>query len=177
VTTARIAQRILVIRGQKVMIDADLAELYGTQTRTLNQAVRRNRERFPKDFVFQLTKAEKQEVITNCDHLARLRFSPALPYAFTEHGALMAASMLNTPLAVEVSVYVVRAFVQLRELIASNRELALKLKELEQRLERRLDTHDQAITELMHAIRQLMASPETKKRPIGFIVPEEKKRS
>jgi hypothetical protein len=160
-----------VIRGQKVMIDADLAELYGTQTRALNQAVRRNRERFPKDFVFQLTQAEKQEVITNCDHLARLRFSPALPYAFTEHGALMAASMLNTPLAVEVSVYVVRAFVQLRELIASNRELAAKLKELEQRL----DTHDQAITEIMHAIRQLMAPPETKKRSIGFVTPQEKK--
>ena len=152
------------------MIDADLARLYGTQTRTLNQAVRRNRDRFPQDFVFHLTKAEKEEVITNCDHLARLRFSPALPYAFTEHGALMAASVLNTSLAVEVSVFVVRAFVQLRELLVSNRELALKLKELEQRLERRLDTHDQAITEILHAIRQLMAPPQTpKKRKIGFV--------
>lgn len=176
VATARIAERILVVRKHKVMIDADLAELYGVPTKALNQAVKRNQDRFPADFVFQLSKAEKEGVVTNCDHLARLKFSASLPFAFTEHGALMAASVLNTPRAVDVSVYVVRAFVQLRELLVSNRELALKLKELEQRLERKLDTHDQAITQLMQAIRQLMTPPESKKRPIGFVVPEEKKK-
>ena len=88
---------ILLIRGQRVMLDADLAGLYGTTTKAINQAVRRNPERFPADFRFELSAAEKQEVVTNCDHLARLRFSRTLPYAFTEHGAIMAASVLNTP--------------------------------------------------------------------------------
>ena len=102
----RIEGRILVIRGQRVIVDADLAKLYETSTKSLNQAVRRNRDRFPGDFVFQLTGKEKAEVVTVCDHLKKLRFSSTLPYAFTEHGAIMAASVLNKPLAVEVSVYV-----------------------------------------------------------------------
>src|SRR3970040_1264518 len=105
-----VERRILSIRGQRVMLDADLAVLYGVSTRVLNQAVKRNRERFPEDFMFRLTVAEKAEVITNCDHLRPLRFSPALPYAFTEHGAIMLASVLNTPIAVQASVQVVRAF-------------------------------------------------------------------
>ena len=119
----RIEGRILVIRGQRVIVDADLAELYGTSTKSLNQAARRNRDRFPGDFVFQLTGEEKAEVVTVCDHLKKLRFSSTLPYAFTEHGAIMAASVLNKPLAVEVSVYVVRAFVRLREMLVTNTEL------------------------------------------------------
>jgi hypothetical protein len=172
----QIEARILLVRAQKVMIDADLAQLYGVPTKALNQAVKRNNGRFPADFVFQLSKAEKEEVVTNCDHLARLKFSATLPFAFTEHGALMAASVLNTPRAVEISVYVVRAFVRLRELLVSDRALALKLKELEQRLERRLDSHDQAIAQLMHAIRELMTPPTPEKRPIGFVTPAEKKR-
>ena len=98
------------------MLDTDLADLYGVTTKRLNEQVRRNRERFPKDFLFQLTETEKAEVVANCDHLTKLKFSPNPPYAFTEHGAIMAASVLNSPSAVEVSVYVVRAFVQLREL-------------------------------------------------------------
>src|SRR3990167_6596014 len=100
----RIEGRILGIRGQRVIVDADLAKLYETSTKSLNQAVRRNRDRFPGDFVFQLTGKEKAEVVTVCDHLKKLRFSSTLPYAFTEHGAIMAASVLNKPLAVEVSV-------------------------------------------------------------------------
>ncbi len=148
------------------MIDADLAALYGAQTRVLNQAVKRNQERFPREFVFALTRAERDEVITNCDHLARLKFASTMPFAFTEHGALMAASVLNTPRAVQVSLYVVRAFVQLRDLLASSKELAKKLEELE----RKLDTHDQAIAGILDAIRQLMAPPEpAKKRRIGFV--------
>src|SRR5262249_499805 len=99
-----IEPRILLIRGQKVMLDLDLAALYGTSTKALNQAVKRNAGRFPPEFMFRLTKPEKQEVVTNCDHLQRLKFSPALPYAFTEHGAIMVASVLNTPRAIEVSV-------------------------------------------------------------------------
>ena len=103
------------------MLDADLAELYGVPTKALNQAVRRNKDRFPTDFMFRLTRQEKTEVVTNCDHLQKLKFSPVLPYAFTEHGAVMLANILNAPNAIKVSVYVVRAFVKLRELIASTR--------------------------------------------------------
>ena len=110
-----IARRILVIRGHKALIDADLASLNGVTTQRLNQQVNRNKKRFPPDFVFQLTRAERDEVVANCDHLARLKYSPTMPYAFTEHGALMAASVLNTALAVQVSLYVVRAFVGLRD--------------------------------------------------------------
>jgi len=95
---------ILTIRGQKVMLDADLARLYGVTTKRLNEQVKRNRSRFPEDFLFTMTADEKAEVVANCDHLRRLKFSPALPNAFTEHGAIMAASVLNTARAVEVSV-------------------------------------------------------------------------
>jgi len=161
----QIAQRILIIRDQKVILDADLAELYGAETKRLNEQVKRNRKRFPKDFIFRLSAAEKAEVVANCDHLERLKYSPRLPYAFTEHGALMAATVLNTPLAVEISVYVVRAFVKLREVLASNQQLAAKLMELEHKV----GTHDAAIAEIIEAIRQLMALPESKgKRSIGF---------
>ena len=169
----RIEGRILMIRGHRVIVDADLAELYGTSTKSLNQAVRRNRDRFPDDFVFQLTVKEKAEVVTVCDHLKKLRFSSTLPYAFTEHGAIMAASVLNKPLAVEVSIYVVRAIVRLREMLVSNAELARKLERLEHNLELhdgRLTTHDEAITAVLSAIRELMTPPEPpKKRRIGFI--------
>jgi hypothetical protein len=169
----RIEGRILAIRGQRVIVDADLAELYGASTKSLNQAVRRNRDRFPDDFVFQLTDKEKADVVTNCDHLKKLRFSSTLPYAFTEHGAIMAASVLNKPLAVEVSVYVVRAFVRLREMLVSNAELARKLERLEHKLELhdgKLTAHDDAIAAVLSAIRELMTSPEPpKKRRIGFI--------
>jgi hypothetical protein len=115
-----IERRILSIRGQRVMLDADLAVLDGVSTRVLNQAVKRNRERFPQDFVFRLTEAEKADVITDCDHLRRLRFSPSLPYAFSEHGVIMLASVLNTPIAVQASVQVVRAFVRLREMLTTH---------------------------------------------------------
>jgi hypothetical protein len=171
VTTENIESKILLIRGQKAMLDADLAELYGVETRALNQAVKRNPERFPEDFMFQLTKAEKTEVVTNCDHLAKLKFSPSQPYAFTEHGSIMAASVLNSPRAIEISVHVVRAFVRMRELVADNKELAQKLNQLE----RKVGAHDKAIAEIINAIRQLMApSDPNKKRPIGFAPWKEK---
>lgn len=109
------------------MLDADLAALYGVATKVLNQAVKRNQKRFPSDFSFRLAETEKNEVVTNCDHVSRLRFSHVLPYAFTEHGAIMLASVLNSERAMETSVQVVRAFVRLREILASNRELAHRL--------------------------------------------------
>jgi len=165
VKVGKIQQRILLIRGEKVIIDADLAEAYGVPTRRLNEQVKRNKERFPEDFMFQLSADEKAEVIANCDHLDRLKFSKALPYAFTEHGAIMAASVLNSPKAVEVSVFVVRAFVQLREVLAGHKELARKIAQLE----RKLGDHDEQIMVLVEAIKQLMdPKPPPKTRRIGF---------
>jgi len=165
---ARIERSIFIIRGQKVMLDADLALLYGVTTKALNQAVKRNKDRFPPDFRFGLTEKEKGEVVTICDHLKRLKFSPTLPYAFTEHGAIMLASVLNTKRAIKVSLYVVRAFVKLRETLGAHRHLAKKISELEGKVQ----SHDEHIRALFDAIRQLMVPPETKKRKIGFLVKE-----
>jgi hypothetical protein len=171
IVTESIEAKILLIRGQKVMLDADLAELYGVETKRLNEQVRRNSERFPEDFMFRLTADEKAEVVANCDHLAKLKYSPSLPYAFTEHGTIMAANVINSPRAVEISVHVVRAFVHLRELVSTHKELSHKLDELE----RKVSSHDQAIAGLINAIRQLMSPSEPKKkRAIGFAPWKEK---
>ncbi len=165
VKVGKIQQRILLIRGEKVIIDADLAEAYGVTTKALNQAIRRNAVRFPPDFMFRLTKQEKLEVVTNCDHLQKLKFSPVNPRAFTEHGAIMVASVLNSPKAIAVSVFVVRAFVQLREAIAEHKELAKKIAQME----RKLGDHDEKIMVLVEAIKQLMdTKPPPKTRRIGF---------
>ena len=166
----RIQQAILLIRGKRVMLDADLAKLYGVSTKRLNEQVKRNRDRFPGDFMFQLTAREKGEVVANCDYLSRLKFSPVLPYAFTEHGAIMLAAVLNTPRAIEVSVFVVRAFVRLREILTTHKALAHKLAELESKIE----SHDEAIRSLVSAIRQLMAAPEEPPKKIGFHVREKR---
>lgn len=163
-----IAGCILVLRGQKVILDADLARLYGVSTKRLNEQVRRNRARFPKDFIFELTSEEKSELVANCDRFNPLKHSTVFPHAFTEHGAVMAASILNTPTAVKVSVYVVRAFIKLRELLSSHAELSQKLQELESRVEARLDSHDEQIGALIEAIRELMSPPEKPQRRIGF---------
>ena len=160
-----VLRRVLLVRAQKVMIDSDLAELYGVKTSALNQAVKRNKERFPPDFMFQLTDKEKTEVVTKCDHLSGLKFSPTLPFVFTEHGALMLGNVLKSPRAIEVSLLIVRAFVQLREMLSTHKELAVKLEELE----RKVGLHDETIASLIEAIRQLMAPPVNEKRPIGFI--------
>jgi hypothetical protein len=160
----RIERSILLLRGRKVLIDADLAELYGVTTKRLNEQVRRNLERFPDDFMFRLNAAEKSEVVAKCDHLARLKFSPSLPNAFSEHGAIMVASVLNSPQAIKVSVYVVRAFVRLREIAANNHAVMTKIDEIA----RRVAEHDQALARLFEAIRQLMAPPPGRSRQIGF---------
>lgn len=172
----RIEHRILLVRGHKVLLDADLAALYGVETRALNQAVKRNGERFPPDFMFRLSaKAlaawRSQLVMSNPGAKMGLRRAP---FAFTEHGALMAATVLNSPRAVETSLYVVRAFVRLRQFLASHKDLARRLEQHE----RKLASHDQAIAGLVSTIRSLMAPPEApKRRPIGFVTPDEKKRS
>lgn len=163
----RVVSRIFLVRGQKVMLDADLAELYGVTTKRLNEQVKRNIGRFPPDFMYLLTKGEAESLRSQIATLKRGRgqHRKYMPYVFTEHGAIMAASVLDSERAVQVSIYVVRAFVQLREMLSSNKALARKLNELE----RKLVTHDRAITELIEAIRQLMTLPEPKKkRPIGF---------
>ena len=166
----QIQQSILLIRGKKVMLDADLARLYGVPTRRLNEQVKRNRDRFPQDFMFQLSAEEKTEVVAKCDHLASLKFSPTHPYAFTEHGAIMLAAVLNTPRAIGVSVFVVRAFVRLREILTTHKALAHKLAELESKIE----THDEAIRSLVVAIRRLMAAPERPPKKIGFQLREKR---
>ena len=160
-----IAQRIHLVRGFKVMLDEDLALLYGVETRVLVQAVKRNLKRFPADFMFQLTDEEwlalRSQNVTSKGRGGR-RYAP---YAFTEHGALMLSSVLNSETAAEVGIMVVRTFVQLREMLSTHKELAAKL----EALERKVGGHDQAIAGLIDAIRQLMAPPAQNKRPIGFI--------
>ena len=160
-----IENQIVLVRGQKVLLDSDLAALYDVEVRTLNQAVKRNEMRFPVDFVFQLTADENealrsQTVISKSSRGGR-RYAP---YAFTEHGAIMAASVLNSPRAVEMSIYVVRAFLRLREMLATHKALAAKLAELEQRLE----TTDHNIVEIVKAIHMLAMPPEKPVRQIGF---------
>ena len=161
----QIEQSILMIRGQKVIMDSDLAILYGVETRRLNEQVKRNPDRFPEDFMFRLSAAEFENLKS---HFATSSASwggrRSLPYAFTEHGAIMAASVLNTTKAIEVSVYVVRAFVRIREYLANHKQLAHKLVELE----RKIGTHDQALQSLIDAIHRLMMPPIKPKRGIGF---------
>jgi len=169
-----IAERILLIRGHKVLVDADLASLYGVETRALNQAVKRNPDRFPADFMFKLSPRElklwrSHFVISNPAAKMALRRPPL---AFTEHGALMAATVLNSPRAVKASLYVVRAFVQLRQFLAMHTELARRLAAHE----KRLVSHDQAIAGLMNTIRTLLAPAESPaRRPIGFVIEREEK--
>jgi len=162
---------IQTIRGERVVLDADLARIYGVETRVLNQAVRRNSEKFPTDFVFRLNLTEakqanrSQTVIGSQKH----RDPRFLPYAFTEHGAIMAANVLNSPRAVQMSVFVVRAFIRLRQLVGSHKEMASKLAELE----RKVASHDGNIKALFEAIRQLTAPPAKPSRRIGFHRKEE----
>ena len=150
-----VANRILLIRGHRVMLDSDLAPVYGVSTKRLNEQVRRNRMRFPSRYMFQLTQREKLEVVANCDHLARLKFSPTLPYAFTEHGAIMVASVLNNQRAIKASIAVVDAFVQLRELLSTHKDLARKLANLEKK-------YDDQFRVVFEAIRELMQQKESK---------------
>ena len=166
VPTEVIVTKIIFRRGEKVLLDRDLAELYGVETRVLNQAVKRNERRFPIDFMFRLTKKEKHELVTNCDRFKKLKHSKVLPHAFTEQGVAMLSSVLNSARAIEVNIAIMRAFFQLRRMIASSEDLARKLKELEKRLEK----HDEDIGLIFESIRELMTPPDTPPKKIGFKV-------
>jgi hypothetical protein len=175
VPTELIAERIFVVRGQKVLLDSDLAALYEVPTGRFNEAVKRNDEKFPVDFKWTLSTEEwgslrSQNAILEA---GRGRHRKYLPTVFTEHGAIMAATLLNSPRAVQVSVYVVRAFVQQRELLASNKDLARQLRALEHRIEKKLGSHDLAIAGLIDTLRRLMTPPDPPKRPIGFVTSKE----
>lgn len=180
VPAGSIEHRIMVIRGEKVLLDADLAALYGVSTRRFNEQVKRNMARFPADFVFRLTAAEVRGLISQ-SATSSWGGRRKLPFAFTEHGAIMAGTILSSPRAVEVSVYVVRAFVRLRELLATHKDLAKKLDRLERNTKALALRHDQLAAntrtqfrEVIEALRALMSPPEPKKRPIGFVTPKEK---
>jgi len=164
IPTERIEQAIFLIRGQRVILDDDLSRLYGVTTKRLNEQVKRNRNRFPGDFMFQLNLQEvtalRSQFATSNRGRGGRRY---LPFAFTEHGAIMAANVLNSQRAIEASVYVVRTFVRLRELLVTNKDLAQKLAELE----RKVASHDSHIQSLFEAIRRLMA-PDPPKPRIGF---------
>jgi hypothetical protein len=164
--------KIHLIRGQRVMLDSDLAAIYGVETMRLNEQFKRNIRRFPSDFAFQLTKEEFAALISQTAISKKGRGGRRkLPWVFTEHGAIMLASVLNSARAIEMSVFVVRAFVQMREVLASNRQLAAKLNELE----KRVGGHDKVIAQLVAAVRQLIEAPaeEKAKREIGFHIHEQ----
>ena len=155
-----IERRIFLIRGQKVMLDSDLAELYSVQTKVFNQAVKRNRDRFPEDFMFQLTREEvevlRSQIVTSSWGGRRY-----LPYAFTQEGVAMLSGVLNSDRAIQVNIAIMRAFVRLRELLATHKDLARKLEEMEKK-------YDHQFRVVFDAIRKLMAPPKTRSRPIGF---------
>jgi len=159
-----VINKILVLRGKKVMIDKDIAELYGVSTKRLNEQVKRNKKRFPEDFMFQLTQEEKDEVVANCDHLKNLKYSPNLPFAFTEHGAVMLASVLNSDRAIEVNIQIVRIFTQIREMLLTNKDILLKLEQLE----KKATGHDAEIQLIFEALRKLLNKPQEPRRRIGF---------
>ena len=165
VLAKRVDSRIRLIRGQRVILDADLAELYGVEVKRLNEQVKRNSRRFPDDFVIRLSAEEaadlRSQIVTSSSSRGGRRY---LPYAFTEHGAIMAASVLNSERADDMSIFVVRAFVRMREALAANQQIMAKLTELEHRVE----SHDGNIQELIEAIRELMEPPPATNRRLGF---------
>lgn len=180
-----ITLRIATVRGQRVILDAGLAALYGVETKRFNEAVKRNLAKFPADFMFSLTAEEwtalrSQFATLNAAGTGRGQHRKYLPYAFTEHGAIMAATILSSPRAIEVSVYVVRAFVRMRELATTHGDLAKRLAELEDKTEALAMNHDtfsrntrNQLKQVFDALRELMTPPDPPKRPIGFINPED----
>lgn len=160
--TENITSRIRNIRGERVILNIDLAQLYGVSTKRLNEQIKRNKDRFPNDFMFILTQQEKDELVANCDQFKNLKYSSVLPHAFTEHGVVMAANILKSPQAIAVSIHIVRAFVQLRRMLAVHTDLAKRLDDLEKR-------YDHQFKIVFDAIRELMTPPPPKqKRKIGF---------
>ena len=159
-----VMSKILLIRSKKVMIDRDLAELYGVTTKQLNQQVKRNIRRFPEDFMFQLTAEEKEEVVAKCDQLKSLKYSPVLPYVFTEYGAVMLASVLNSDRAIDVNIQIVRIFTKMRELLLTHKDILLQL----EKIEKKVTGHDQDIKLIFEYLKQLLNPPLEPRPRIGF---------
>lgn len=159
-----IISKILIIRGHKVMIDRDMAELYGVTTKRLNEQVKRNLQRFPEDFMFQLSDEEKNEVVAKCDHLKALKFSSALPFAFTEHGAVMLASVLNSETAIKVNVQIIRIFSKMREMLLTHKDILLKL----EFIEKQVSNHDEKIKLIFEYLKKLLHNPNPPRELIGF---------
>ena len=157
-----IVKKIIVLRGEKVLLDRDLAELYEVPTKVLNQAVKRNERRFPSDFMFRLTKKEKKELVTNCDRFRTLKHSSVLPRAFTEQGVAMLSSALNSDRAIGVNIAIMRAFVKLRVMLASHKDLTRKIAELEKK-------YDEQFAIVFEAIQQLLEEDEKPKKKIGYV--------
>lgn len=145
-----IASKILLFRGQKVIIDSDIAKLYGVTTKRLNERVKRNENRFPNNFMFSLTQHEKDEVVANCDHLEKIKYSPHLPKVFTEHGIMMLANVLKSEQAINMSIKIIEVFIEMREVLFTHKDLLLKMQEIEQRV----TTHDEKLTLIFEYIKQ-----------------------
>ncbi|MDI6731371.1 MAG: ORF6N domain-containing protein [Candidatus Margulisbacteria bacterium] len=161
-----IENKIVIIRGQKVMLDRDLAELYGVETKYLNRQVRRNQKRFPPEFMFQLSEKERDELVTIWHRFNTMKHASSLPYAFTEYGAVMLASILNSERAVRFSIYIVKAFIKLRQVLANNEFIEKKLNKIEGKVKK----HGAEIQSLTRAIKFLLLPPEKPKRLMGFRV-------
>jgi phage regulator Rha-like protein len=178
--TKHIEECIYTVRGQRIMLDADLAEVYGVETKALNRAVKRNRDRFPDDFAFQLTRQEFTNLKCQIGTSSLQHGGKRKPtWVYTEHGAIMAANVLNSKRAAQMSVFVVRAFIKMRAALSDNRELARKLAALEKELKGRLDVHEAAIVTILQRVMDIIdppALPEPPKKPIGFQVKEGKAR-
>lgn len=166
ISTDLIKTKIFFIRGRKVMLDRDLAELFGVETKYLNRQVRRNRERFPEEFMIRLDDEEKKELVTNCHRFNAMKHSSSSPYAFTEHGVAMLASVLKSEIAVKISIHIIKVFIKMQEVITLQGELSIKLKDLEHRVGK----HDQEMAAIIQAIHKILSKPEPElsKRRIGF---------
>lgn len=166
ITEEFIMSKILLIRDKKVMIDRDLAQLYGVKTKRLNEQVKRNIKRFPSNFMFQLTEEEKMQVVANCDHLTKLKFSSSLPYVFTEHGTMMLGNVLNSERAIEFSIKIVEAFVKMREFLISNLNVKLDIEEIK----KKLTNHDKNIELVFSYLDELMEKQDAKveRTKIGY---------
>ena len=159
-----IMSKIILIRGQKVMISNDLAELYGVTTKRLNEQVKRNIKRFPGHFMFQLTEKEKEKVVAICDHLQNLKYSPYLPFAFPEHGSVMLANILNSDRAIQASIRIVEIYIKMRELVLSHKDILLKLEQME----KRVGKQDENITMVLQYLKKFIDIQEKPRKAIGF---------
>lgn len=164
VPSAIIETKILTIRGRRVILDHDLAKLYGVETKYLNRQVRRNLKRFPEEFMFRLNGPEKEELVTNWHQFERLKHSYSMPYAFTEHGVAMLSSVLNSETAIKISIHIIETFIRLRKVLSNHIELSEKLA----RLEGKVNKHDKDILSIIETIRELIRPSEKPKREIGF---------